>query len=135
MERPRARSLRAATASRSTPTAQTRCARATRCSARQDELAVYGFATILPRGAGGRPQWVKLAVDYLRTPRFDPLELTTKNRSVLALNNPSYLFDERVILREAMSALATMARERKLRAPPITVFAFDRVADAHRALE
>jgi NADPH:quinone reductase-like Zn-dependent oxidoreductase len=97
-------------------------------------LVVYGFATMLPRGAGGRPQWVKLAVDYLRTPRFDPLELTTKNRSVLALNL-SYLFDEHALLREAMSALATMARERKLRPPPITVFAFDRVADAHRALE
>ena len=35
---------------------------------------------------GGRPGWLKLAWDYLRTPRFNPLDLTTDNTSVLAFN-------------------------------------------------
>lgn len=97
-------------------------------------LVVYGFASMLPRGGAGRPNWLSLAWKYLRTPRFDPLELTTKNRSVLALNL-SYLFEHESLLEESMTALFALAREGKLRPPPVTTFAFDRVADAHRAIE
>lgn len=97
-------------------------------------LVVYGFASMLPRGGSGKPNWLKLAKDWLRTPRFNPLELTTRNRSVLALNL-SYMFDERALLESSMSALTGMARARRLRPPPVTEFAFDRVADAHRAIE
>ncbi|MBL8678692.1 MAG: zinc-binding dehydrogenase [Myxococcales bacterium] len=97
-------------------------------------LVVYGFASMLPRGGAGRPNWLSLAWKYLRTPRFDPLELTTKNRSVLALNL-SYLFEHESLLEESMTALFARAREGKLRPPPVTTFAFDRVADAHRAIE
>jgi len=97
-------------------------------------LVVYGFASMLPRGGEGRPNWLSLAWKYLRTPRFDPLELTTKNRSVLALNL-SYLFEHRTLLSESMAALSALAREGKLRPPPVTKFAFDRVSEAHRAIE
>lgn len=52
------------------------------------KLVVYGFHSMLPRG-GGRPNWLKLAYDYLRTPRFNPLDLTNDNRSVLARSSPA----------------------------------------------
>ncbi|MFO0563061.1 MAG: medium chain dehydrogenase/reductase family protein [Polyangiales bacterium] len=97
-------------------------------------LVVYGFASMLPRGGSGRPNWLKLAWDWLRTPRFNPLDLTTRNRSVLALNL-SYLFEERALLERSMRALSTMANRGQLRPPPVTEFAFERVADAHRAIE
>jgi len=54
-------------------------------------LVVYGFASMLPR-AGQRRSLVRLAWHWLRTPRFDPFEMTTKNRSAMGFNL-SYLFD------------------------------------------
>ncbi len=97
------------------------------------KLVVYGFHTMLPR-QGGRPSYPRLAVDWLRTPRFNPLNMTNQNRSVLAFNL-SYLFDERHILAESMTWMLAQVAQGRLRPPPVQTFAFDRVADAHRALE
>jgi synaptic vesicle membrane protein VAT-1 len=101
-------------------------------------LVVYGFATMLPRGGGaggrGKPSWAKLARDWLRTPRFDPLTLTNDNKSVMAFNL-SYLFERGDIVTEAMDALFGFVADGTLRPPRVESFPLDRVADAHRALE
>ena len=96
-------------------------------------LVVYGFHSMMPR-QGGRPNWIKLAWDFLRTPRFDPLRLTNENRSVLAFNL-SYLFEERRILDEGMARMNAWIDEGRLRPPIVTTFPLARVADAHRAIE
>ena len=96
-------------------------------------LVVYGFASMLPRGRG-RPNWIKLAWDYLRTPRFNPLEMTSANKSVLAFNL-SYLFEQEALFVHAMERLLDWVAEGRLNPPSITAFAFDEVAAAHRALE
>lgn len=96
-------------------------------------LVVYGFHSMLPRGSG-RPNWFKLARDYVRMPRFNPLELTGDNKSVLAFNL-SYLFDRTDLLVEGMNELFDWLAAGRLHAPPVTKFPLDRVADAHRALE
>jgi NADPH:quinone reductase-like Zn-dependent oxidoreductase len=96
-------------------------------------LVVYGFHGMLPRGRG-KPNRLKLLWDWLRTPRFDPLRMTNDNRSVLAFNL-SYLFEERVLLARAMEDLLRMVGEGRIRPPAVTRFPFERVADAHRALE
>ncbi len=96
-------------------------------------LVVYGFHTMMPK-TGGRPNYAKLAVDWLRTPRFDPLTMTNENKSVLAFNL-SYLFERKAVFVEAIEKLLAWVDEGKLVAPPVTSFAFDRVADAHRAIE
>jgi synaptic vesicle membrane protein VAT-1 len=101
-------------------------------------LVIYGFATMLPRGGGrsgrGKPSWPKLAKDWLRTPRFDPLTLTNANKSVMAFNL-SYLFERPDLLAEAMGALLSFVKDGSLPAPQVETYPFDRVADAHRALE
>ena len=101
-------------------------------------LVVYGFATMLPRGKGagesGKPRWAKLAIDWLRTPRFDPLTMTNENKSVMAFNL-SYLFDRPDLLAESMQALTAWVDEGKLPAPRVQTFPLDRVAEAHRAIE
>ena len=97
------------------------------------KLVVYGFATMLPK-SGGRPHYLKLAVDYLRTPRFDPLELTNASKSVLAFNL-SYLFDRSDLLAEAMGDLAEWLAAGELRPLKTTTYPLERVADAHRAIE
>jgi NADPH:quinone reductase-like Zn-dependent oxidoreductase len=101
--------------------------------ARPGKLVIYGFHSMLPR-QGGRPNWVKLAADFLRTPRFEPLAMTNENVSVLAFNL-SYLFEKREVLAEAMGRLLAWVDEGRIVPPPVTRFPLEHVAEAHRALE
>jgi NADPH:quinone reductase-like Zn-dependent oxidoreductase len=96
-------------------------------------LVVYGFHSMLPR-SGGRPRWLKLAWDYLRTPRFNPLDLTNDNRSVLAFNL-SYLFERLDLLDEGMTRLLEWADEGRLQPLPTTSYPLAQVARAHRDIE
>ena len=96
-------------------------------------LVIYGFHSMLPR-EGGRPRWLRLALDVLRTPRFSPLRLTGDNRSVMGFNL-SYLFERRDLLAEGMGRIVGWFAEGRLRAPTITTYPFRHVAEAHRALE
>jgi len=96
-------------------------------------LVVYGFATMIPRGRG-RPSWPKLAFDWLRTPRFDPLRLTNDNRSVMGFNL-SYLFERRAAFLPALEQLLGWIEAGKLAPPRVTEFPLNEVARAHRALE
>ncbi|XYH93378.1 zinc-binding dehydrogenase [Sorangium sp. So ce1128] len=97
------------------------------------KLIVYGFHTMLPR-QGGRPSYPKLALDFLRMPRFNPLDLCNDNKSVLAFNL-SYLFHKTEILRGAMDRLLGWLDEGRLAAPPVTTFPLERAEEAHRAIE
>jgi len=97
------------------------------------KLVVYGFHTMMPK-TGGRPNWIKLILGYFRTPRFNPLDMTTTSKSVLAFNL-SYMFEERSLLKESMAALLGWFEDGSLHAPPVTTYPLDRVADAHRDLE
>lgn len=96
-------------------------------------LVVYGFHSMLPR-RGGRPQWLKLAWDWLRTPRFNPLRLTMENRSVLAFNL-SFLSARADRMIPAMEAVLAGIAAGRLQPVPVTVYPFAEVARAHRDLE
>ncbi|MCA9520108.1 MAG: zinc-binding dehydrogenase [Myxococcales bacterium] len=96
-------------------------------------LVVYGFHSMLPR-EGGRPSWLKLGWDYLRTPRFNPLRMTSENRSVLAFNL-SFLFHRHDVLGRAMAEILRWAEEGSLTPAPVREYPLSRVADAHRDLE
>lgn len=112
-------------------------------------LVIYGFASMLPRaharkprtlptaGGEGRPfriNWLRLAFDWLRTPRFDPFALTNDNRSVMGFNL-SYLFDHLGLLHATMDELLTLASAGVLPPPPVTAYPLRDVAAAHRDLE
>jgi NADPH:quinone reductase-like Zn-dependent oxidoreductase len=96
-------------------------------------LVVYGFASMLPRGRG-KPSWPKLAVDWLRTPRFDPLALTNDNRSVMGFNL-SYLFERKDRFLPAMRDLLAQVDRGEIAPLPVTEYALEDVAAAHRAIE
>ncbi|WP_437685376.1 synaptic vesicle VAT-1 family membrane protein [Sorangium sp. So ce176] len=97
------------------------------------KLVVYGFHTMLPR-QGGRPSYPKLALDFVRMPRFNPLDLCNDNKSVLAFNL-SYLFHKTEMLREAMDRLVGWLEEGRLAPPPVATFPLERAGEAHQALE
>ena len=96
-------------------------------------LVVYGHATMLDRGGKKTPLY-KLAWRWLRTPRFNPLHMTTSNRSVLAFNL-SFLFDHKEMLAEAMADLLAGVANGQLQPLPLQTFALADVARAHLALE
>jgi NADPH:quinone reductase-like Zn-dependent oxidoreductase len=96
------------------------------------KLVVYGFASMLPRD--GRLNWLRLAWDWLRTPRFNPLQMTQTNRSVLACNL-SFLSAQAPLLAEGMRWLLDRFADGRLQPPPITRYPLDRAADAQRAIE
>ncbi len=97
-------------------------------------LVVYGFTTMIPKTKSGRTNYLKLAFDFLRTPRFSPLELTERNRSVLAFNL-SDLFTRKDILSDAMDELFGWVHAGLIPPGDPKAYSFDDAADAHRAIE
>jgi NADPH:quinone reductase-like Zn-dependent oxidoreductase len=97
------------------------------------KLVVYGFASMLPR-TGGRPNRAKLAWDWLRTPRFNPLRMTQENRSVMACNL-SFLSGNAERLAEGMTWLLACFAHGELAPPPVRAYPLAEVAQAHRDIE
>jgi NADPH:quinone reductase-like Zn-dependent oxidoreductase len=100
---------------------------------RPGKLVVYGFHSMLAKGTS-KPSWPRLAWAWLRTPRFDPLQMTNSSRSVLAFNL-SYFFDQKALLAEIMEQVLDWLSEGRIVPPPVSAYPFDAVAEAHRAIE
>jgi len=96
-------------------------------------LVIYGFHTMMPK-KGGKPNWPKLALDWLRTPRFNPLDLTNDNKSVMAFNL-SYLFEHGHLLQEGMAGLLDLFQVGKIRPHEVDAIPFAHVGEAHRKIE
>ena len=97
------------------------------------KLVAYGFHSMLST-YGGIPNYLQLAVQYFRVPRFNPLNMTNDNKSLMAFNL-SFLFHRIDLLKEAMQDLLKWVEEGKIKAPAVQSFPFEKVADAHRTLE
>ncbi len=95
-------------------------------------LVVYGFAEIMPRGR--RPWLPELALNWLRVPRFSPLEMTASNRAVMGFN-VVFLTDKPELAKEGFDAVAAWMREGRLKTPPVIRFPIEQAAQAHAALE
>lgn len=100
---------------------------------RAGKLVIYGFHSMMPK-QGGRPNWLKLGADFLRTPRFNPLDLTNDSKSILAFNL-SYLFDRVDLLHEALGQIAGWLAAGKITPPPVTTYPLADVARAHADIE
>lgn len=100
---------------------------------RAGKLVVYGFHSMMPK-TGGKPNWPKLALDYVRTPRFSPLEMTNSSHSVLAFNL-SYLFDRNDLLAEGLGQIVQWLEAGTLVAPPVVTYPLADVARAHADIE
>lgn len=96
------------------------------------KLIIYGFHTMLTKGRG-KPNWLKVMWDYLTTPRFNPMNITNENRSIMAFNL-SYLFSKDE-LSSAMYQLIGWMEKGLLHLPKITTFPLKEAAKAHKALE
>lgn len=99
-------------------------------------LIVYGFHGMLrpDRKGRGRINWPALVAAWFRTPRFNPLDMTADNRSVMAFNL-SFMGEHRATLTTGFDRLMQWTEEGDIRPLPVTEYAFDDIARAHRDLE
>jgi NADPH:quinone reductase-like Zn-dependent oxidoreductase len=97
------------------------------------KLLAYGAHSMFPK-KGGRVNWPKLVMDYLRIPRFNPLDLTSDNKSVVGFNL-SFLFERKDLLEEAFTDLFQWYEQGLIRIPKVTTFPLENVAEAHQQLE
>jgi len=97
------------------------------------KLVVYGFATMMPK-TGGRPNYFKLGLDYLRTPRFNPLDLVNASKSIMAFNL-SYLFDRMDLFNDAMADITKWLEAGEIQPPATKTYALADVAEAHKHIE
>lgn len=97
------------------------------------KLVSYGFHSMLPR-EGGRVSYAALAWGWLRSPRFNPIDMNNLNRSVITFNL-SFLFSRRDLLEEGMASLLGKLADGSIGPPPVTTYPLARAADAHRAIE
>jgi len=96
-------------------------------------LITYGFSSMLPH-QGGRFSYLKGLWGLIKIPRFNPLQMVSENKGVIAFNL-SFLFDRHDLLGEAMTDLLRWADEGKIRPLPVTTYPLAEVAKAHQALE
>lgn len=97
------------------------------------KLIVYGAHSMFPK-KGGKVNWPKLAIDYLKTPRFNPLDMTSDNKSVVGFNL-SFLFDRKDLLEDAFRNLIKWYGEGLIRIPKIKTYPLNEVGEAHKELE
>lgn len=97
------------------------------------KLVCYGFHSMFPK-QGGKVQYLRLLTQYLRTPRFNPLKMTSDNKSLITFNL-SFLFDRTDLLDEGMNHMLALLKEGKIRGPKVTCFPLEKVGKAHESLE
>jgi NADPH:quinone reductase-like Zn-dependent oxidoreductase len=95
-------------------------------------LVIYGFHTMLSHG--GFPNPLKLLFQYLRTPRFNPLDMVDRNASVLAFNL-SYLFEQSALFQIAMDDLSQKLASGAIRPLAVNEHALSEAGAAQRALQ
>ena len=95
----------------------------------EGRYVLFGAAEFMSRGA--RPDYVRLALDYLRRPRLDPLAMISDNRSLMAFNL-IWLWDHA----DRLPAAYTELEQLTPRPPHVgAVLPFDRAPEALRLLQ
>lgn len=97
------------------------------------KLLVYGAHSMFPK-TGGKVNWPKLVKDFLRTPRFNPLDMTSANKSLITFNL-SFLFGKEDLFQEAMRDLLKWYEEGLIRIPAVKSYPLSDVGSAHKDLE
>ena len=99
---------------------------------KRGRLVCYGFGSMTP--AGRRPNWLKLAWQALRTPRFGALPLVSDCK-VVAGFNVLLLWDELALLGDLFDRCVAWAGDGKLRPRVSEVVPYTEVGALHERLQ
>jgi len=103
-------------------------------------LVVYGFHTVMPKsdasnnGSLSMFNWIKVGWNAMNIPKFNPMQLTEQNKSVMAFNL-SFMFSKVDLFNEAMEDFLRWIAEGKLRVVKVTEYQLKDVGNAHKDLE
>ena len=80
-------------------------------------------------------EWLRMSTKQKKMPKFDPMQMGTVNKAVLAFNL-SFFSEEREVLSDFFGDVLEWVREGKLDCPRITEFeGLDGIADAHALIQ
>jgi NADPH:quinone reductase-like Zn-dependent oxidoreductase len=96
-------------------------------------LVIYGSHSLLSKN-GGKINYFKAAYGLWKTPKFNPLDMVTANKSIVAFNL-SFLIEEDDLAKENLSGLLNYANQGKIFPPETTYIPFEKVAEAHQLIE
>lgn len=94
-------------------------------------LVAFGAASMMP--SGPRPDWLKLAWQYLTRPRLDILEMLQGNRTVSSFNTVQLFLHEEV-LGNSLREVERLWKDGVLSPVVSRVYPFDRAGEAQEAL-
>lgn len=99
---------------------------------RMGRLIIFGLGSMMPKGK--RPNWIKLAYQYLTLPRFSPFNMMADNKTIAAFHL-AYMFDYIREFHEALVRLLKWADEGKIRPVIGKTFPFESAAEAQNYLQ
>lgn len=99
-------------------------------------LVVFGFHSNLPVGRDvlSPVEWVKMAWKGGKMPAFDPMDMVTENKSVMAFNL-SFFADEKEVVGELFEQVCVWLGKGLIRCPRVTTMEFEQIAEAHGLLQ
>ncbi|MFQ5706285.1 MAG: medium chain dehydrogenase/reductase family protein [bacterium] len=95
-------------------------------------LVIFGLGSMMPRGK--RPNWFKLAYQYLTLPRFNPFDMMPDNKTIAAFHL-AYMFNYVDAFQEAIGQLLRWANEGKIRPVIGKTFPFEQAGAAQNYLQ
>jgi NADPH:quinone reductase-like Zn-dependent oxidoreductase len=99
-------------------------------------LIVLGFHTNLPVGKDSLSplQWIKMALNMSKMPKFDPMDMTSSNKAVLAFNL-SFFSEEREMLATLFTQILDWVKDGKLQCPRVVEMPMKDIGEAHQLIQ
>jgi NADPH:quinone reductase-like Zn-dependent oxidoreductase len=99
-------------------------------------LVVFGFHSNLPIGSAmlSPLEWLRMAKKVAAMPKFDAMDLTVSNKSVLGFNL-SFFADEVEILSDMFDQILTWIEDGKLKCPRLCTMPMEKVGEAHAFIQ
>ncbi|KAL9185349.1 hypothetical protein ACHAXT_003126 [Thalassiosira profunda] len=99
-------------------------------------LVVFGFHSNLPMGSSmlNPLEWVRMAKKAASLPKFDAMDLTVANKSILGFNL-SFFSEETEVLSGMFDQVLEWIEEGKLSCPRICEMPMERIAEAHAYIQ
>ncbi|EJK70112.1 hypothetical protein THAOC_08557 [Thalassiosira oceanica] len=99
-------------------------------------LIVFGFHSNLPVGNDmlSPMEWIRMGIKMATMPKFDAMDLTVSNKSVLGFNL-SFFADERDVLSDMFDQVLEWIEQGKLKCPRVVEMGMADVASAHGLIQ